>query len=75
MKEVTEKDPLEWISERVVAVEFSVSLSWLQKRRRPGAKGIPFRKLDPDNPKSQVRYLRKDCIEFFKNSMINPEAA
>lgn len=75
MEKNSEKDPDVWLKEKEVAEEFGCSMSWLQKKRRPGMKGIPYRKLDHDNPKSQVRYRRRDCLIYFEGQMIDPRAA
>lgn len=71
----TEWNPEERLTEQQVAELYNVSLSFLQKHRRPGKNGPIFYKTDPDNPRSSVRYKRGDVEKFFNKGKINPRAA
>lgn len=71
----TELNLEERLTEQQVAELYCISLSWLQKHRRPGMNGPIFYKVDPDNPRSSVRYKRGDCEKFFNRGKIDPRAA
>ena len=65
----------EAMSESEVAAFLGYSVSTIQKMRRPGAYGPPFRKMNPNKSKSKVIYLRSEVIKWRDKGRVDPAAA
>lgn len=64
-----------WKTEKEIAEIYPVSIAWLRKLRRPGEKGPPFYKKNPDNLKSPVVYRLDEFDTWWNERRIDPSAA
>jgi hypothetical protein len=65
----------DWKTEKEISELYPVSVSWLQKLRRPGADGPPFWKKNPNNPKSAVVYKLSEFEKWWAKGRVDPSAA